>query len=212
MPDTHAGAGCVIGFTADLGNKVIPNLVGVDIGCGMNVIKLGQIDIDLQNLDSIIHENIPAGHNIHSSRKVKFSKLSDLICYRELRSEKFEQAIGTLGGGNHFIELNVDDEYNHYLVIHSGSRNLGKQVAEYYQKMAINSLKGLGEYNPRKIELVNQLNIPYLAKVLAEKKLPFRQVTGLMKEAIIQHKFWQFYQKLEYHQVGEHWYGCQNHQ
>ncbi len=147
MPDTHAGKGCVIGFTADLGDKIIPNLIGVDIGCGMLCVELGKIDIDLQELDDVIHKHIPSGRNIHEGRIVKFPKLQDLYCYRELKETKrIERSIGTLGGGNHFIELNQDDEDNIYLVIHSGSRNLGKQVANYYQNIAIELRSGREEY------------------------------------------------------------------
>lgn len=100
MSDVHAGAGCVIGFTADLGNKVIPNLVGVDIGCGMILVKLGQIDIDLEKLDNIIHQYIPSGYNVHEGRIIKFPKLQELYCYRKLKDTKrIEKSIGTLGGG-----------------------------------------------------------------------------------------------------------------
>lgn len=138
MPDVHAGAGCVIGFTADLGDKVIPNIVGVDIGCGMLTIELGKIDIDFQFLDNIIRNKIPSGRNTHDGRMVRFDDLQKLYCYRELKdSKRLERSIGTLGGGNHFIEIDLDNEGNKYLVIHTGSRNLGKQVAEYYQKLAI---------------------------------------------------------------------------
>lgn len=137
MPDVHAGAGCVIGFTADLGDKIIPNLVGVDIGCGMLTVELGKIDIDLERLDKIIKEFIPNGFNVHEGIKVKFDKLQELKCYRELRDTKrLERSIGTLGGGNHFIEIDIDEDNNKYLVIHTGSRNLGKQVAEIYQELA----------------------------------------------------------------------------
>ena len=137
MPDVHAGAGCVIGFTADLGDKVIPNIVGVDIGCGMLTIELGKIDIDFQFLDNIIRNKIPSGRNTHDSRMVRFDDLQKLYCYRELKDSKhLERSIGTLGGGNHFIEIDLDNEGTKYLVIHTGSRNLGKQVAEYYQKLA----------------------------------------------------------------------------
>lgn len=143
MPDVHAGAGCVIGFTADLGDKVIPNIVGVDIGCGMLTIKLGKIDIDFQFLDNIIRNKIPSGRNTHDGRMVRFDDLQKLYCYRELKdSKRLERSIGTLGGGNHFIEIDLDDEGNKYLVIHTGSRNLGKQVAEYYQKLAIEVMQG----------------------------------------------------------------------
>lgn len=143
MPDVHAGAGCVIGFTADLGNKVIPNIVGVDIGCGMLTIELGKIDIDFQFLDNIIRNKIPSGRNTHDSRMVRFDDLQKLYCYRELKDSKhLERSIGTLGGGNHFIEIDLDNEGTKYLVIHTGSRNLGKQVAEYYQKLAIEVMQG----------------------------------------------------------------------
>lgn len=143
MPDVHAGAGCVIGFTADLGDKVIPNIVGVDIGCGMLTVGLGQIDIDFEQLDRVIREKIPSGRNIHEGRIIKFPVIQELRCYRELKDTKrFERSIGTLGGGNHFIEVDIDDEGCKYLVIHSGSRNLGKQVAEYYQKLAIELMQG----------------------------------------------------------------------
>ena len=147
MPDTHAGKGCVIGFTADLGDKVIPNLIGVDIGCGMLTVELGKIKPDLQVLDNVIRKHIPSGRDIHEGRILKFPELQDLHCFRELKDTKrIEKSIGTLGGGNHFIELNQDDEDNIYLVIHSGSRNLGKQVAEYYQNMAIELRSGREEY------------------------------------------------------------------
>lgn len=137
MPDVHAGAGCVIGFTGNLGDKVIPNIVGVDIGCGMLCVELGNIDLDLERLDNIIKNYVPSGFEVHNERKVKFDKLQDLKCYRKLRDTKrLERSIGTLGGGNHFIEIDVDDENNKYLIIHTGSRNLGKQVAEYYQELA----------------------------------------------------------------------------
>lgn len=143
MPDVHAGAGCVIGFTADLGDKVIPNIVGVDIGCGMLTIKLQNKDMDLQNLDNIIRKYIPSGRDAHEGRVVKFDKIQELFCYRELKNTKwFERSIGTLGGGNHFIEVDMDKEGYKYLIIHSGSRNLGKQVADYYQNLAVEIMQG----------------------------------------------------------------------
>lgn len=143
MPDVHAGAGCVIGFTADLGDKVIPNIVGVDIGCGMLTVELGKIDINFNELDKAIREKIPSGRNVHNNRVVRFDELQNLYCYRELKDTKrLERSIGTLGGGNHFIEVDTDEDGNKYLIIHSGSRNLGKQVAEYYQKLAIEIMRG----------------------------------------------------------------------
>jgi len=155
MPDVHAGSGCVIGFTADLGDKVIPNIVGVDIGCGMFTIDLGRQEIDLEKLDEVIRKNVPNGKNVHGNRIVKFDKLQQLNCYRELKDTKrIERSIGTLGGGNHFIELDIDTEGNKYLIIHSGSRNLGKQVAEYYQNLAIELMQGKDELFEKQEKLI----------------------------------------------------------
>ena len=155
MPDVHAGKGCVIGFTADLGDKVIPNIVGVDIGCGMLCVELGKIEIDLEKLDKIINKVIPAGRNIREHSLLNFEPIKELNCLRELKeTKKFNIAIGTLGGGNHFIEIDIDDEKNKYLVIHTGSRNLGKQVAEYYQNLAIELCSGKEEMFSEKEEII----------------------------------------------------------
>lgn len=144
MPDVHAGAGCVIGFTATYIDKIIPNIVGVDIGCGMRVANLGKANIDLQEFDEVIKKFIPSGRNVNQTEQVDFSRLKDLRCYHHLKNPSgyFEKSIGTLGSGNHFLELEIDDEQNVYLVIHTGSRNLGKQVAEYYQNVAIDVISG----------------------------------------------------------------------
>lgn len=138
MPDVHAGKGCVIGFTGNLGDKVIPNIVGVDIGCGMLCVELGNIDIDLEKLDKTIREYVPSGMNVHENEKYKFIELEQLYCLKELKNNDnwLEKSLGTLGGGNHFIEIDIDSDGNKYLVIHTGSRNLGKQVAEIYQNKA----------------------------------------------------------------------------
>ena len=141
MPDCHAGAGCVIGTTMTLTNgRVCPNLVGVDIGCGMYLVSLKGIkeeDIDFKALDEFVETHIPTGRNIHEERKAKFPDILNLKCYRELKdASKFERAIGTLGGGNHFLELDKDTEGTIYFVVHTGSRNMGKQVADYYQDLA----------------------------------------------------------------------------
>ena len=138
MPDVHAGAGCVIGFTGNLGDKVIPNIVGVDIGCGMLCVSLGDIDLDLKKLDNVIKENIPSGMNVHNE-SVRYFDFTKLYCYKELKNKNgwLEKSLGSLGGGNHFIEVDKDNDNNKYLVIHTGSRNLGKQVAEIYQNKAI---------------------------------------------------------------------------
>lgn len=140
MPDTHAGVGCVIGFTAALGDKVVPNLVGVDIGCGMYVVKLGKDDIDLVALDKFIHEHIPAGSAVNEVQgtRVEFSKLEQMKMYKHLRNvPHLQSSIGSLGGGNHFIEIDLAENGDKYLVIHTGSRNLGQQVCKHYQKLAI---------------------------------------------------------------------------
>ncbi len=143
MPDVHTGAGCVIGFTANLGEMVIPNIVGVDIGCGMLTVELKNVDFDFQTLDDVIREFVPSGKSVHNGRMMRYPKLLELNCYRELKETKrIEKSIGTLGGGNHFIEIDVDDDGNKYLVIHTGSRNLGKQVADYYQNLAYDILSG----------------------------------------------------------------------
>ncbi len=151
MPDVHAGKGCVIGFTADLGEKVIPNIVGVDIGCGMLCVELGKVDIDLEKFDKVVNDYIPAGRNIRELNIEKFDSINELYCLRELKeTKKFNRAIGTLGGGNHFIELDIDVDENKYLVIHTGSRNMGKQVAEYYQNLAIELCSGKEEMFEKK--------------------------------------------------------------
>lgn len=137
MPDVHAGAGCVIGFTADLGDIVVPNLVGVDIGCGMLTVELGQADINFKELDRVIADRIPSGFGIHQITTVNTSKF-DLVCRASLQNlSRLDRSLGTLGGGNHFIEIDADTDGNKYLVIHSGSRNLGLQVAKIYQARAV---------------------------------------------------------------------------
>lgn len=144
MPDVHAGAGCVIGFTADLGDKVIPNIVGVDIGCGMLTVKLKNKNLNTEALtaiDDAIHRFVPSGHDIHDSIKASFNKIKNIRCYEQLKNKEiFECSIGSLGGGNHFIEIDQDENGTNYLIIHTGSRNLGKQVAEYYQKLAFRTM------------------------------------------------------------------------
>ena len=158
MPDVHAGAGCVIGFTADLGDKVIPNIVGVDIGCGMYTIDFGNIDIDFNELDRVIRKYVPAGMNVQEEYVgFPFYDLTDLYCFKNLKNvEWIRNSIGTLGGGNHFIEVDVDDKGNKYLVIHTGSRNLGKQVCEYYQNIAIDNLLGKGRLKKDIDELIKR--------------------------------------------------------
>jgi len=144
MPDVHSGKGCVIGFTADLGDKVIPNIVGVDIGCGMETVELGKIDIDYAELDRVIRKYVPSGRNVHEEENGISEEIIDkLYCKDKLREVKWLKcSLGSLGGGNHFIEIDEDSDGNKYLIIHTGSRNLGKQVAEIYQQMAIDDMQG----------------------------------------------------------------------
>lgn len=138
MPDVHQGIGCVIGLTAQLGDVVVPNLVGVDIGCGMLTIKLGDKCPDLAELDRFIRKSIPSGTKTHRDPVKIMGELTGLRCFGELKSiDRIQRSIGTLGGGNHFIEVGMDSFGDHYLVIHSGSRNLGKQIAEIYQRLAV---------------------------------------------------------------------------
>lgn len=157
MPDAHAGAGCVIGYTQTLRRgKVCPNLVGVDISCGMLAVRLGKLEVNLSRFDSIVDGTIPAGHEVHEGRIVRFPKLQDLRCYRSLKDTKrIERSIGTLGGGNHFIELDRSQDGTVYLVIHTGSRNLGKQIAEYYQNRADQVVNhDMGDYYRRRDEII----------------------------------------------------------
>jgi len=138
MPDCHAGAGCTIGTTMEIKDKITPNLVGVDIGCGMLTIKLKETKIDLQKLDATINEFVPNGFNIHSEPKADFD-FTQLIA-KSMPIERAKLSIGTLGGGNHFIEVGKNSKGELFLVIHSGSRNIGGHLAKYYQDIAITNL------------------------------------------------------------------------
>lgn len=141
MPDYHWGAGCTIGFTAKLGDTIVPNLVGVDIGCGMYVESLGQQDFDLRSFDRLVHQ-IPAGFNSWKQPVEYAAFMRELLCFDEIKTSVIDRQVGTLGGGNHFIELDIEEKTGEvFLVIHSGSRNVGKQVADYYQKLAERTCK-----------------------------------------------------------------------
>lgn len=153
MPDVHAGKGCTIGTTMTIADKVVPNVVGVDIGCGMYTVNLGKDEVDFEKVDEVAHF-IPSGREVWEGRQEKFD-LTDLHCYRELKDVKrLARSLGTLGGGNHFIEIDEAADGTKYLIIHSGSRNLGKQVAELYQKLAINLNCGYGEYLEKRDEII----------------------------------------------------------
>ncbi len=153
MPDVHAGKGCTIGTTMTINDKVVPNIVGVDIGCGMYTVELGLVNIDFERVDAAVHE-IPSGRGVWEGRMERFD-LTGLACYRSLKQTKrLERSLGTLGGGNHFIEIDVASDGNKYLVIHSGSRNLGKQVAELYQALAVDLNLGKANYFEQRDEII----------------------------------------------------------
>ena len=153
MTDVHAGKGCTIGTTMTIVDKAVPNIVGVDIGCGMYTVNLGKVDIDFTALDEAAHF-VPSGMHIWEGRQERFD-LQELYCYRSLKNTKWlERSLGTLGGGNHFIEVDQAADGTKYLVIHTGSRNLGKQVAEIYQQLAIDLNKGKETYFQQRDEII----------------------------------------------------------
>lgn len=155
MPDVHAGKGCTIGTTMTVKDKAVPNVVGVDIGCGMYTVNLGKQEIDLERFDAACHF-VPSGMRAWEGRQERFP-LTELRCYRSLERTKWiERSLGTLGGGNHFIEIDRASDGTNYLVIHTGSRNLGKQTAEIYQKLAVELNQGKEEYFKKKDALIAQ--------------------------------------------------------
>lgn len=154
MPDTHTGAGCVIGTTMTITDKVCPSLVGVDIGCGMLTARLTNTDIDFEKLDKVIKEKIPSGRNIHDKEISCKGELKIEDLYAPVDKSRAYKSIGTLGGGNHFIEIDIDSEDKYWIVIHSGSRHLGLEVCKYYQNEAYNNLINMKN---AKEELINKL-------------------------------------------------------
>lgn len=138
MPDTHAGAGCTIGTTMTIRDKIVPNMVGVDIGCGMFVSSIEKTEMDFSRLDEVIRSCVPSGFDVRVNPHEynAFVDINDLRCKEHVNLKRASLSIGTLGGGNHFIDMNKDEDENLYLVVHSGSRHLGKQIAEYYQSRA----------------------------------------------------------------------------
>ena len=155
MPDVHTGAGCTIGMTMTITDKIVPNIVGVDIGCGMYTIYLGKEKIDLEKLDTVVH-SIPSGKKVWEGRQKKFD-LTILNCYRNLKdTRRIQKSIGTLGGGNHFIEIDKTKDGTQYMVIHTGSRSLGKQVADYYQSIAVDLQRGKEEYFQKRNNMIVQ--------------------------------------------------------
>lgn len=144
MPDVHAGKGCTIGTTMTITDKIVPGMVGVDIGCGMETVKLAEKEIDYAKLDEVIRRGIPSGRDVRDTphRLNDSINLDELRCVREVNLERARRSIGTLGGGNHFIEVDRSDSGELYLVVHSGSRHIGTEVADYYQEEAYRALCG----------------------------------------------------------------------
>lgn len=191
MPDCCAGKGCAIGTTIKLKDKVSPSLVGVDIGCGMLCADLGDIEIDLKKLDEFIHKNIPSGFDVNEkeyNEKEYGLDLKELYCYEHIQNKShIRKSLGTLGGGNHFIEIDIDTNDNKYLIIHSGSRNLGKQICEYYQDIAyqkINNKKQLYQQEVNKLisELKNQGKENEIESNIIELKKNFSHIIKTPKE------------------------------
>ncbi len=155
MPDVHAGKGCTIGTTMSIIDKVVPNIVGVDIGCGMYTINIGKEPIDFEKLDKAAHF-VPSGMNVWEEVQEEFD-FTELSCCEALKNMKWlTRSYGTLGGGNHFIEVDQSKDGTNYLVIHTGSRNLGKQVAEFYQQLAIDLNKGKEDYPKQRENIIKE--------------------------------------------------------
>ncbi|MBO5328531.1 MAG: RtcB family protein [Clostridia bacterium] len=161
MPDVHVGTGCVVGFTSTLSDKIIPNVLGVDLGCGMLCVELGKVDFSLADLDCFIRAKIPHGSGYRKENNAE-NLIKKLNCFNLLKDfPRLYGSLGTLGGGNHFIEVDEDEDKNRYLIIHSGSRNIGLQVAKIYQKMAIEDCKFCAEEEKKeKIAELNKLGKP----------------------------------------------------
>lgn len=188
MPDVHAGAGCVIGFTANLGNKVTPNLIGVDIGCGMTWYNTGLKTIDFESLDNFIRNNIPSGMNVNDIEYTVPVDIEDLYCYNQLRNKDryLQKSLCSLGGGNHFIEVDRADNGDLYIVIHSGSRNLGKQVCEIYQDKAVKYCSFEKEMAVERDEIISKLKLSgennKIQEALAELKNKYSGKLKLPKD------------------------------
>ena len=171
MPDVHAGAGCTIGTTMTVTDKIVPNLVGVDIGCGMLTVCLGRQDLPLDRLDDLIYKRIPAGFNIRNSVHPVNGEidLTQLRCYRQINHDRARLSLGTLGGGNHFIEADTDEEGNRYLVVHTGSRHLGVEVASWYQKTGYQEL------------IRNSVDLPALIEKM-KREGRTREIAGMVRK------------------------------
>ncbi len=184
MPDIHAGKGCTIGTTMTIADKVVPNLVGVDIGCGMETVRIRESRMELEKLDKLIYSRIPSGFSIREKAHRYLDKidLSQLYCAGHVDLLRAEKSIGTLGGGNHFIEVDKDDEGNLYIVVHSGSRHLGVEVASYYQDQGYRVLNRTDEASLK--AFVEQLKAQGRDKEISKelKKLKNTKRTSVPRE------------------------------
>lgn len=193
MPDIHAGAGCTIGTTMTIGEKICPNLVGVDIGCGMETIRIKEKRLELQSLDKLIHREIPSGFAIRNKphRYHELVDLEALHCARHVKLDRARNSIGTLGGGNHFIEVDRDEEGHIYIVIHSGSRHLGLEIANYYMDAGY---KALTSYSKEELERVvealkaegRQSEIEGVLKQMKEKRTDIPRVLAYVEGELIE--------------------------
>jgi RNA-splicing ligase RtcB len=177
MSDCHSGKGCVIGTTMTLSNKkVVPNLVGVDIGCGVTCIKLKEKRIDLPNFDSVVRKYMPSGFDIHDEA-IATSNIEEMYCAKAVDLEKAYKSLGTLGGGNHYVELDKSGD-NLYLVIHTGSRHLGIEVCNYYQELAYNKLKEKaagGSFKELSYQLIDKLKSEGRNKEISKELAKFKE-------------------------------------
>lgn len=187
MPDVHPGKGCTIGMTMAIGDKVMPNIVGVDIGCGMRLAKLKSKKIEFQKLDAVIRDNIPTGFNIRNTahRFADEIDLSKLHCYKHINEDKALRSLGTLGGGNHFIEIDVDENKDTYIIVHSGSRHLGLEVTEYYLSEGNKILKAQGLEVPYELTyLEGELYQKYLEDLLIVQEFASLNRAAIMDELL----------------------------
>ena len=187
MPDVHAGKGCTIGTTMTISDKVVPGMVGVDIGCGMETVRIAESEIDMAALDELIHQKIPAGQKIRNMPHALNAQidLSALRCAKHVDLHRAALSIGTLGGGNHFIEVDKDENGSLYLVVHSGSRHLGTQVAEYYQEKGFEQmLAAVDPAEEQQQELIAQLKAEGRTAELKEAYAELKRISAERKAAL----------------------------
>ena len=186
MPDVHAGMGCTIGTTMTITDKVVPGMVGVDIGCGMETVKIEETEIDFNTLDNLIRSKIPSGSEIRADYHKQNDEidLTELRCARHINIERAHRSIGSLGGGNHFIEVDRDDEGKLYLVIHSGSRHIGCEVAKYYQEEGYKALCGNAQYQINKmiVQLKNEGREKEISSAIADMKKQKQTIKAIPRE------------------------------